>query len=335
MAGSAYRIARWAELYEPTRRELRRSTGPLKYVKCHVHGGDQSSSYRRLFHQAENAMLGASAFALFVKLLELAANEPLGKRNGTVYWRSRPATVGDIAFYCSFPDELTVACLDLLCDARIAWVERVDTDEAMIPLVMDHERTAAATHDDDDGLRVDHDGSIGGPSSIPRYATSGPGVDHAGSTSGPRGGQNGDNITEPNRTEPVTELNSTEAGTGAMDSRIRSRAGPERRNAWIAILRRPCPTPAAWVQRMVGAIAEATKLPGHTYNAQRGALTVVAEQLAGHPQREELGAEVIELAISKSRCRELRNPWAAWQRAVDLLLEQDRQRAAGGNCHGA
>ena len=120
-----YRISRWDELYKPSN-ERYDLDGPLKYVMWAVHGHSQSESYRLLWSLAEIPELAGSAFGLFAKLLEIAADEPKTRRDGTIYFRDRPAEIRHISVMSCYPEPICKSCLELLCHPEIGWVECTD-----------------------------------------------------------------------------------------------------------------------------------------------------------------------------------------------------------------
>lgn len=149
-ASIGFRIARWAELYEPPVRDLPRGPrkdGPLRFCKLLIegHAHDVSGAYRDLMDAG--GADGPAAFGLFCKLLELAGNEPRALRDGTIYShrgrrRGRPANLDDLVFYSLFPRDLLVRCLDLLVE--VTWLETFDADAMAHRLAAPSEVPAAS-----------------------------------------------------------------------------------------------------------------------------------------------------------------------------------------------
>lgn len=156
----AWRIARWTELYQPTR-ERDNLEAPLRFVKLAVYGHSLSESYRLLF--ATDPETAPAAFGLFTKLLEIAADEPRERRDGTIRFRGGPATVRHIALMSLFPEPLAERCLELLSTPDIGWIEsdagataspRCSTDAAAV-----QPRDSAAPspqRDDGESTRLGH-----------------------------------------------------------------------------------------------------------------------------------------------------------------------------------
>lgn len=127
--GSCFRIVDWVGIYErpddPDKpKKTRRGVRPLTWVQLQVHGHSLGEGWRLLARQAGSERF--EVFGFFCKLLELAADEPLTRRDGTLYFRGQPADVGDIAFMLD-TDEATVHRL-IGHLVAVAWVESFDAD---------------------------------------------------------------------------------------------------------------------------------------------------------------------------------------------------------------
>lgn len=128
----AYRITQW-ELYEPDPKSGG-TVGPLNYVRWRVHGLYPSPTYRRL--QALAMADTIAAYALFGKLVEMAADQPRSLRDGVIRAKREglPATVADIAFHWLGLDS-RAACeqversLGHLMDPAVGWIEAVEHQE--------------------------------------------------------------------------------------------------------------------------------------------------------------------------------------------------------------
>lgn len=142
-------------------------------------------------------------------------------------------------------------------------------------------------------------------------------------------------LSTPVRSEKSVVSKETGTGTGAVAPRNAPRTGPdresggkrllsmpptERKNQLAGELRRHASATPLWTQQVMGLISRLCGMSAAEYNAQRAALRSVCDRFSGHPRRDEIAAEVIELALAKRRCSDLNNPWAAWQRAVDQYL---------------
>lgn len=136
----------------------------------------------------------------------------------------------------------------------------------------------------------------------------------------------------PDRTGPdSTGQNINRTGTGAIDSRDENRTGPDRRrgnkteqrNALTSALHREDVSAENWSKAWLLAIADRCQLAGAEYNDQRAALTAVAIRISQHPERAEIGAELIMLAQSKRVYVAKRggNAWALWQKATEAFLK--------------
>jgi len=84
-----------------------------------------------------------------------------------------------------------------------------------------------------------------------------------------------------------------------------------------------------FVKKLVMLIAQTCRMDGADYNEQRISLEAQARKLTGRPDRNELGARFVELAVKKRKVKGIKKPWALWQRATDELLNRqvptDRQ----------
>jgi len=343
---TGYRIARWAELYEPSRHDVRHN-GPLRFVKAYVHGGDQSASCRNLIRLSMQprddgaAATARDAFCLFIKLLEMAGNEPRGKRDGTVFAGELPADLDSITgrLWPLFDDSAQVAaCLELLCHPDVGWVERFDRSAAA-----DGGPAASAGRKRGvDSGSIDAANSDSGRTSGTTGASAGRtgGVD--GAQERRRDGVTGAQPGRPNGTVTVTELNKNDngTGTGACEMREMCRTGPEPAGAEldtrgdrrrpgaeghaqrVSLLSRFGGPPEVWVVKAVELLCRECRLDAAARSQQTQAITAVMSRAARYPHREELAATLIDAARTRLRTQVLRNPWAAWQRAAEAELHK-------------
>ena len=115
-----YKIAHWNR-YEPGKNAKKGDT-PLGFVKFNVHGHQLGAGYRKLMMLAKRR--GPGVFGLFSKLLELAADEPRERRDGTIFNnKGEPATAEEIAFEILFPLDLVQLGLELLQNPEIGWLK--------------------------------------------------------------------------------------------------------------------------------------------------------------------------------------------------------------------
>lgn len=308
-----YRISRWADDYEPDKQP--RNNGPLKFVKCYVHAGDQSASMRNLICLASTSPMFAGcnardAFCLFIKLLELAANHPRGKRDGTIWSGDKPATIDQMvrSLWPMFDRPTLESAIQLLCHEDVAWIEEV-CDQSVTEL-----------------QQACGNGATESPSAGGTPATELPQLGHIPVAP-----------TEPNRTE--LNLTQQKTGTGASDPREDDRAGPdrepaqvpdrlprdptERRNRIESTIRRfDARRPEVWLLKACELLAQLAGLDAAGRSAQGEAIAATFRQIQEHPRRDAIAAELIDLALSKLRCRNLRSPWAAWQAGTRKVLQK-------------
>ena len=131
MPKDVYRIVDWTKRYEPPKRE-NSSDGRLKFVKLAVRGFDQSAGYRMLLDiackyesDATERLLGAIAYALFAKCLELVGNLPRESRDGAILTNTgQPASIKDIAFYTGWRREVIEEAMKVLTDPDVMWIRK-------------------------------------------------------------------------------------------------------------------------------------------------------------------------------------------------------------------
>lgn len=124
----AWRIVGWRERYEVTDQgraakpgeDLRKSA--LPYVRLKVKGGEMGASYRKLKEAAGSRRRLALAYAIFCKLLELAADQVRERRGWILTDTGEPATAADIAFYTGFLQQDITRAMEALCDKSVGWV---------------------------------------------------------------------------------------------------------------------------------------------------------------------------------------------------------------------
>ena len=127
-----YKIAEWNPRYEvnvrgePYKPDDKARLRPLEFVRWKVNGRKQGSGYRRLLAQAGDRSM--EVLGVFGKLLELAADQPRYKRDGTIYNdKDLPATIEDISFDIGAPVDQIENALTILC-AR-GWVVKEESEE--------------------------------------------------------------------------------------------------------------------------------------------------------------------------------------------------------------
>lgn len=130
---TAWKITDWRERYEVTPKGRPAGTdaalriSPLPYVRLFVHGRAQGAGWRRLQQATGTSRRLALAFAVFCKLLELAADQPRDLRGWILTENGEPATAADIAFFTGFLESDITNALDSLCDDTVGWVARADS----------------------------------------------------------------------------------------------------------------------------------------------------------------------------------------------------------------
>lgn len=98
--------------------------GPLEFIRCHCHGKSQSPGFRRLLSLADEK--AAECYGVFIKLLDLAADEPGNVRNGTIYnEHGEPASVDDISWLTGFSVDVIHSSIAILSDPALKWIEIV------------------------------------------------------------------------------------------------------------------------------------------------------------------------------------------------------------------
>jgi len=121
-----YRIAGWSKdqgsehPYEPPNREVS-GDGPLKWVRSYVWGHALSDAYRTLLEA--DPLRGLAAFGAFHKLLEIAADEPRHRRDGTLYRHQKPASDKDLAFLLGLPVMVAEPLIQMLVE--VGWLLQV------------------------------------------------------------------------------------------------------------------------------------------------------------------------------------------------------------------
>lgn len=130
----AYRIVDWMGLYEVTLKghkakkdtsmeELRSAS--LAYIRIVVHGHSLSASYRRMVKKASalGSMMEMSCFGLFIKLLEVAADQEREYRGWILDDRQRPVNAARIADLLDIYGGKVQELLEILMDDDVSWVE--------------------------------------------------------------------------------------------------------------------------------------------------------------------------------------------------------------------
>ena len=127
----AFRIRNWKRLYEPAPKEKGGSVHRLKFVKLRAHGHTITQDYNRLCKLAapglgEKGWLLPATFGLWAKLLELAADEPRARRDGTVLTdECAPACARDIADMLQWDVEVVAESLALLTHPKVRWIQEL------------------------------------------------------------------------------------------------------------------------------------------------------------------------------------------------------------------
>jgi len=117
----ALRIVEWEGYYECSGRP---PSGAMKWVPLRVYGHRAGTGYRRLIEEADDPAAGAIAFAVFCKLLELAADERRELRGWILDERGDPATVETVAYMIFLPVGLVAQAIrDLEARRWIGWLE--------------------------------------------------------------------------------------------------------------------------------------------------------------------------------------------------------------------
>lgn len=130
----AFWIADW-QRYEPDPHSGG-TVAPLKWVRIEVHGHSQGPGWRRLQRRARDDM--AATFGLFIKLLEIAADERREHRNGLIRVErgGQPATLEDIAFDLDFDLDAVRRWMAFLVER--GWI--LDMPDGQKPLPHDPQR---------------------------------------------------------------------------------------------------------------------------------------------------------------------------------------------------
>ena len=130
----AYRVCRWFDLYEVNNKndvaqpgqKLRQS--PLPFARWYVHGRSQGAGYRRLAVVCGSSTKLMAAYAVFGKLLELAADNEPRLRGWIVNEQGEPATLDDLVFFTGFPAKAIEQSLLALSHPNVGWIQMVDMD---------------------------------------------------------------------------------------------------------------------------------------------------------------------------------------------------------------
>jgi len=86
----------------------------------------------------------------------------------------------------------------------------------------------------------------------------------------------------------------------------------------------PPPAGEAWIQRFCGLAATEAKLAPAEYRANRGNLRKLAEEIASRPDREAVGAELIQVLLEARAAAgrgQVSNAWAIWQSRIKSVLD--------------
>ena len=125
----AYYILDWLETYEVNKHgkaaksdEILR-VHPLRYVRLKVNGHSQRPGYRRIEQIVKTRARLEGVWAVWCKLLEMAANQVRKYRGWILTDRQKPAMAKDIAFFTGFREKTIQMALDLLSNPEVAWLE--------------------------------------------------------------------------------------------------------------------------------------------------------------------------------------------------------------------
>lgn len=128
----AYQVTRWDELYEvdtngrPWKDGASKRRGSLDYVRWQVHGRSMGAGYRRLQQVCGTAARFESTFAVWGKLLELAASNSDDLRGWILNEDHEPASVEDLVFFTGFRKSSIQNALKALAHPRVKWIELQD-----------------------------------------------------------------------------------------------------------------------------------------------------------------------------------------------------------------
>jgi len=129
LTGKVIRIAHWCERYEVSdkgraaREGDKLRTGPLAYLRVRVSGRGQDAEYMRLRQVAGTATRLEACIALFPRLLQIAADNPVDLRGMVLDEQGQPATVEDLEFFTGLRKRSIQAALTVLADSRVQWIE--------------------------------------------------------------------------------------------------------------------------------------------------------------------------------------------------------------------
>ncbi|GAG16616.1 unnamed protein product, partial [marine sediment metagenome] len=124
-----YYIRNWKEDYEVStdgraaKPDQKLRSNALKYVRLKVNGHSQRAGYRRLEKLAKTSTRMEGTWAVWCKLLEMAANQERQYRGWILTERQAPATAEDIAFFTGFRLKTIRTALELLSHPQVAWIE--------------------------------------------------------------------------------------------------------------------------------------------------------------------------------------------------------------------
>ena len=131
----AIRIVNWQALYEVSDKGRawhggdKKRQGPLQFVRCRVNGSNWSGSYRDFLKAAGKS--AAACFGVFIKALEIAADQPVEHRGWLLDRNGSPLDAEGFAKATGFAVKDVQRGLDIASDSLLGWLEWAELPESL------------------------------------------------------------------------------------------------------------------------------------------------------------------------------------------------------------
>ena len=129
------RIRGWPVLYEVNAKGRAWQPGeqkrqrPLEYLRCRVNGSSWSGSYRDFLTASGNS--AAMCFGVFIKALEIAADQPAERRGWLLGRNGDPLDTLGFAKATGFALKDVERAFKVLQDPAVQWIERAELPESL------------------------------------------------------------------------------------------------------------------------------------------------------------------------------------------------------------
>ena len=135
---TALRIRDWGILYEVNEKGRAWKPGeqkrqrPLQYLRCRVNGASWSGGFREFLAAAGKS--AAASFGVFVKALEIAADQTVERRGWLLGRNSEPLDTSSFARASGFNLKDVDCAFKVLQDPTVQWIERAELPKALRPV---------------------------------------------------------------------------------------------------------------------------------------------------------------------------------------------------------